>query len=36
MESEAVVIRRTGADGEEPEVQQFLRRLQGVLVARRT
>ncbi|MDJ0345601.1 ATP phosphoribosyltransferase [Streptomyces sp. H10-C2] len=38
MESEAVVIRRTGADGEDPDgaqVAQFLRRLQGVLVARR-
>lgn len=37
MKSEAVVIRRTGADAEdeaEPKVQQFLRRLQGVLVAR--
>ncbi|MFE1246607.1 ATP phosphoribosyltransferase [Streptomyces sp. NPDC058735] len=34
MRSEAVVIRRTGADGEDPKVQQFLRRLQGVLVAR--
>ncbi|MCQ9182751.1 ATP phosphoribosyltransferase [Streptomyces sp. IBSBF 2953] len=37
MQSEAVVIRRTGADVEdaaEPKVQQFLRRLQGVLVAR--
>ncbi|WP_336110725.1 ATP phosphoribosyltransferase [Streptomyces sp. PTD9-10] len=37
MKSEAVVIRRTGADDEdaaEPKVQQFLRRLQGVLVAR--
>ena len=34
LKSEAVVIRRTGADGEEPKVQQFLRRLQGVLVAR--
>ncbi|SHI39026.1 ATP phosphoribosyltransferase [Streptomyces sp. 3214.6] len=37
MTSEAVVIRRTGADTEdatEPKVQQFLRRLQGVLVAR--
>jgi len=37
MKSEAVVIRRTGAEtsGEaEPKVQQFLRRLQGVLVAR--
>ncbi|WP_405896804.1 ATP phosphoribosyltransferase [Streptomyces sp. NBC_00727] len=34
MTSEAVVIRRTGAPAEEPKVQQFLRRLQGVLVAR--
>ncbi|MCL7379011.1 ATP phosphoribosyltransferase [Streptomyces sp. 35G-GA-8] len=34
MISEAVVIRRSGADSEEPKVQQFLRRLQGVLVAR--
>ncbi|MET7363645.1 ATP phosphoribosyltransferase [Streptomyces sp. NPDC005562] len=34
MKSEAVVIRATGADGDEPKVQQFLRRLQGVLVAR--
>ncbi|MDT0437089.1 MULTISPECIES: ATP phosphoribosyltransferase [Streptomyces] len=37
MRSEAIVIRRTGADTEdsaEPKVQQFLRRLQGVLVAR--
>ncbi|MEU6808855.1 ATP phosphoribosyltransferase [Streptomyces sp. NPDC046831] len=37
MESEAIVIRRTGAtadDGAESKVQQFLRRLQGVLVAR--
>jgi ATP phosphoribosyltransferase len=37
MKSEAVVIRRTGADPDEtaePKVQQFLRRLQGVLVAR--
>ncbi len=34
MKSEAVVIRRTGADAEEPKVLQFLRRLQGVLVAR--
>lgn len=36
MKSEAVVIRRTGAepDDAEPKVQQFLRRLQGVLVAR--
>ena len=37
MRSEAVVIRRTGAGGDdaaESKVQQFLRRLQGVLVAR--
>ncbi|CAL9592675.1 ATP phosphoribosyltransferase [Streptomyces sp. enrichment culture] len=39
MTSEAVVIRRSGAADEpddtvEPKVQQFLRRLQGVLVAR--
>ncbi|MEV7343737.1 ATP phosphoribosyltransferase [Streptomyces sp. NPDC093544] len=37
MKSEAVVIRRVGADAAEdaePKVQQFLRRLQGVLVAR--
>ncbi|MFJ8789326.1 ATP phosphoribosyltransferase [Streptomyces sp. NPDC102462] len=37
MKSEAVVIRRTGASADEsvePKVQQFLRRLQGVLVAR--
>lgn len=34
MTSEAIVIRRTGADADEPKVQQFLRRLQGVLVAR--
>ncbi|MBB4716552.1 ATP phosphoribosyltransferase [Streptomyces luteogriseus] len=34
MQSEAVVIRRTGADADDPKVQQFLRRLQGVLVAR--
>ncbi|MFE2627171.1 ATP phosphoribosyltransferase [Streptomyces sp. NPDC001651] len=34
MKSEAAVIRRTGADAEDPKVQQFLRRLQGVLVAR--
>ncbi|MCX5202621.1 ATP phosphoribosyltransferase [Streptomyces sp. NBC_00237] len=34
MTSEAVVIRRTGADADDPKVQQFLRRLQGVLVAR--
>jgi len=35
MESEAVVVRSVGADPAEPKVQQFLRRLQGVLVARR-
>ncbi|BBA95951.1 putative ATP phosphoribosyltransferase [Actinacidiphila reveromycinica] len=35
MESEAVVIRRTGADADDVEVRKFLRRLQGVLVARR-
>ncbi|MFJ2772626.1 ATP phosphoribosyltransferase [Streptomyces sp. NPDC087300] len=37
MKSEAVVIRRSGADTDEavqPKVEQFLRRLQGVLVAR--
>ncbi|WP_217165569.1 ATP phosphoribosyltransferase [Streptomyces sp. AC512_CC834] len=37
MKSEAIVIRRSGAepdDTTEPKVQQFLRRLQGVLVAR--
>ncbi|MEU8030730.1 ATP phosphoribosyltransferase [Streptomyces sp. NPDC049099] len=37
MKSEAIVIRRTGAGADaavEPKVQQFLRRLQGVLVAR--
>ncbi|MCX4727816.1 ATP phosphoribosyltransferase [Streptomyces sp. NPDC090052] len=34
MKSEAVVIRRIGADADEPKAQQFLRRLQGVLVAR--
>lgn len=34
MKSEAIVIRRTGAGSDEPKVQQFLRRLQGVLVAR--
>jgi ATP phosphoribosyltransferase-like protein len=36
LKSEAVVIRRTGETTEEdPKVQQFLRRMQGVLVARR-
>lgn len=37
MKSEAVVIRRSDAEPDEttePKVQQFLRRLQGVLVAR--
>ncbi|MFI6082016.1 ATP phosphoribosyltransferase [Streptomyces sp. NPDC051217] len=34
MKSEAIVIRRNGADAGDPKVQQFLRRLQGVLVAR--
>ncbi|GGK06908.1 ATP phosphoribosyltransferase [Streptomyces camponoticapitis] len=34
MKSEAIVIRRNGADAADPKVQQFLRRLQGVLVAR--
>ncbi|NGO66978.1 ATP phosphoribosyltransferase [Streptomyces boncukensis] len=34
LTSEAIVIRRTGADPEAPKVRQFLRRLQGVLVAR--
>jgi ATP phosphoribosyltransferase len=35
LHSEAVVVRRTGAGQEDPKVRQFLRRLQGVLVARR-
>ena len=36
LHSEAVVIRRSGADTQaQPKVQQFLRRMQGVLVARR-
>ncbi|MBV2354541.1 ATP phosphoribosyltransferase [Streptomyces sp. J2-1] len=34
MTSEAIVIRRTGAPLDDPKIQQFLRRLQGVLVAR--
>ncbi|GEB50783.1 MULTISPECIES: ATP phosphoribosyltransferase [Streptomyces] len=34
LESEAVVVRRTGEGSDGPKVQQFLRRLQGVLVAR--
>ncbi|HEX5568092.1 MAG TPA: ATP phosphoribosyltransferase, partial [Streptomyces sp.] len=35
LESEAVVVRRAGASTEGHKVQQFLRRMQGVLVARR-
>jgi ATP phosphoribosyltransferase len=35
MVSEAVVVRRVGADADDVKVRQFLRRLQGVLVARR-
>ncbi|WP_327292137.1 ATP phosphoribosyltransferase [Streptomyces sp. NBC_01198] len=35
MASEAVVVRPTGAPAGDPKVQKFLRRLQGVLVARR-
>ena len=35
LESSAVLIRRIGADGDRPAVAQLLRRLQGVLVARR-
>ena len=35
LESEAVVVRRIGAPADDPKVQQFLRRMQGVLVARR-
>lgn len=34
LKSEATVIRRTGAATDDPKVAQFLRRLQGVLVAR--
>ncbi|MDI3386700.1 ATP phosphoribosyltransferase [Streptomyces sp. B-S-A8] len=34
MRSEACVIRAKDTDGDDPKVQQFLRRLQGVLVAR--
>ncbi|MFD3328154.1 ATP phosphoribosyltransferase [Streptomyces sp. NPDC058701] len=34
LQSEATVIRRTGAATDDPKVSQFLRRLQGVLVAR--
>jgi len=35
LHSEAVVVRGRDADGENPKVRQFLRRMQGVLVARR-
>ncbi|MDI5964740.1 ATP phosphoribosyltransferase [Streptomyces sp. SL13] len=35
LQSEAVVIRQIGAEAEDPKVRQFLRRMQGVLVARR-
>jgi ATP phosphoribosyltransferase len=35
LESSAVLIRRRGVDGPTPQVSQLLRRLQGVLVARR-
>lgn len=35
LESEAVVIRGKDASADDPKVQQFLRRMQGVLVARR-
>lgn len=35
LKSEAVVIRGTGAPDDDPKVRQFLRRMQGVLVARR-
>ncbi|HEY9370652.1 ATP phosphoribosyltransferase [Streptomyces sp.] len=34
LTSEAVVIRGNGTDAESPQAEQFLRRLQGVLVAR--
>ncbi|MCP9959740.1 MULTISPECIES: ATP phosphoribosyltransferase [Streptomyces] len=34
LTSEAVVVRRAGAPADDPGVQRFLRRLQGVLVAR--
>lgn len=34
LTSEAVVIRSNGTDADDPRAQQFLRRLQGVLVAR--
>ncbi|WP_406126392.1 ATP phosphoribosyltransferase [Streptomyces sp. NBC_00989] len=32
--SEAIVVRRAGADASDPAVRQFVRRLQGVLIAR--
>lgn len=35
LTSEAIVVRGTGSPREEPKVRQFLRRMQGVLVARR-
>lgn len=35
MASEAVVVRPVGAPADDPKVRKFLRRLQGVLVARR-
>ncbi|GGO82188.1 ATP phosphoribosyltransferase [Wenjunlia tyrosinilytica] len=35
LDSEAVLIRRVGADPDDARVKQFVRRLQGVLVARR-
>ncbi|MDT3398477.1 ATP phosphoribosyltransferase [Streptomyces sp. B1866] len=35
LQSEAIVVRRTGESAGDPKVQQFLRRMQGVLVARR-
>jgi ATP phosphoribosyltransferase len=35
LESSAVLVRRVGADGGQPGAAQLLRRLQGVLVARR-
>jgi ATP phosphoribosyltransferase len=35
LEASAVLVRRAGGDGESPGAQQLLRRLQGVLVARR-
>jgi ATP phosphoribosyltransferase len=35
LRSEAVVVRGTDAPDDDPKVRQFLRRMQGVLVARR-